>query len=233
MISNEEKTKKKGPFDYPESSEDTNKKADFWDQVETSTDFNLGITGNKLVSAAHIESRKPGETDWFKVYGSSKKDLTKGLIVKLKVDVIDQDFIVIGPVDFKAQILDGFKKGKLVYLAYYETSSGRLGVWPVAIPTPDKNGNINSYNQTAFQIMERAQHEWVNMKTNQGDKVYDGWTAKKEDQEMFGTPGFRVDYKEVCKKAFNDRVIKPDNYKINPYVMRVLDASQIKAEVKI
>ena len=209
------------------------KKVDYWDQVETSNDFNLGITGNKLVSAAHIEARKPGETEWFKVYGSSKADLTKGLIVKLKVDVIDQDFLVVGPNAFKTEILDGFKKGRLVYLAYYSTSSGRLGVWPVAIPTPDKNGNINSYNQTAFQIMERAQQEWVNMKTNLGDRVYDGWTAKKEDQEMFGTPNFRVDYKEAKKKAFNDRVIDPDNYKSNPYVMRVLDASQIKAEVKI
>ena len=189
---------------------DTKKKVDYWDQTETSSDFNLGITGNKLVSAAHIEARKPGETDWFKVYGSNKDELTTGLIVKVKVDVIDQDFLVIGPDDFKTQILDGFKKGKLVYLAYYATSSGRLGVWPVTIPTPDKNGNINSYNQTAFSIMERAQREWVNMKTNLGDRVYEGWTAKKEDQEMFGTPNFRVDYKEVKKKAFNDRVIDPD-----------------------
>ena len=212
---------------------DTKKKVDYWDQTETSSDFNLGITGNKLVSAAHIEARKPGETDWFKVYGSNKDELTTGLIVKIKVDVIDQDFLVIGPDDFKTQILDGFKKGKLVYLAYYSTSSNRLGVWPVAIPTPDKNGNINSYNQTAFQIMERAQREWVNMKTNMGNKVYEGWTAMNEDQEMFGTPNFRVDYKEAKKKAFNDRVIDPDNYKDNPYVMRVLDASQIKTEATI
>ena len=37
------------------------KKVDYWDQVETSTDFNLGLTGNKLMTAAHIEAKKPGE----------------------------------------------------------------------------------------------------------------------------------------------------------------------------
>ena len=66
------------------------------------------------------------------------------------------------------------------------------------------------------------------MKTNQGDRVYDGWTAKPEDQEMFGTPQFRLEYKEAIKKAYNDRVITPDNYSANPYVMRVLEATQIK-----
>ena len=139
-------------------------KTDYWDQVETSQSFNTGITGNKLVSVSHVEAKKPGETDWFRVYGSKKEDLDKGLIVKVKVDVLDQDFLVIGPDDFKSEILDGFKKGRLVYLAYYVTSSNRLGVWPVTIPEADRNGNINSYNATAFQVMERAQHEWVNMK---------------------------------------------------------------------
>lgn len=204
------------------------KKVDFWDQVETSTDFNLGLTGNKLMTAAHIEAKKPGETDWFRVYGTKAADLQTGLLVKIKIDVIDQDFLIIGPDTFKSEMLDGFKKGRLVYQAHYETSSGRQGVWPVAVPTPDKNGNINSYNQTAFQIMERAQNEWVQMKTNQGDRVYDGWTAKPEDQEMFGTPQFRLEYKEAIKKAYNDRVITPDNYSANPYVMRVLEATQIK-----
>ena len=208
-------------------------KTDYWDQVETSQSFNTGITGNKLVSVSHVEAKKPGETDWFRVYGSKKEDLDKGLIVKVKVDVLDQDFLVIGPDDFKAEILDGFKKGRLVYLAYYVTSSNRLGVWPVTIPEPDRNGNINSYNATAFQVMERAQHEWVNMKTNQGNRVYDGWTARKEDQDMFGEPNFVLDKKEANKKAFNDRVITPDNYKTNPYVTRVLAASQIQTGEKV
>jgi len=206
---------------------------DPWDQVETSQSFNTGITGNKLISVSHVTAAKPGETDWFRVYGTRKEDLKKGLIVKVKVDIIDQDFLVIGPDDFKAEILDGFKKGRLVYLAYYVTSSNRLGVWPVTVPEPNEMGSVNSYVASAFQIMERAQHEWVNMKTNQGNRVYDGWTARKEDQEMFGEPNFSLDPKEANKKAFNDRVITPDNYKTNPYVTRVLGASQIKTGEQI
>ena len=206
---------------------------DYWDQVQTSQSFNTGLTGNKLVSVAHVAAQKPGETDWFRVYGSKKEDLDTGLIVRVKVDIIDQDFLVIGPDDFKKEILDGFKKGRLVYLAYYVTSSNRIGVWPVTVPEADNYGNINSYVASAFQVMERAQHEWVNMKTNQGNRVYDGWTARKEDQEMFGKPNFILEPKEAQKKAFNDKVITPGNYNTNPYVVRVLSASQIETGEKI
>ncbi|MBT5974305.1 MAG: hypothetical protein HOG64_01210 [Flavobacteriaceae bacterium] len=206
---------------------------DFWDQVETSEDFNNGITGKKLVSTGHVKAEKPGETDWFRVYGTSAADIIKGLIVELKVDVIDQKFLVIGPNDFKQQIVDGFKKAKGVYLAYYVTSSGKQGVWPVTIPKEDQYGNVNAYVQTAFIIMERAQHVWANMKTNQGDRVYDGWIAEAADQEMFGDPQFLLTPKEANQKAFNDRVIQPDNYQNNPYVMRILNARNIETGVKV
>ena len=50
---------------------------------------------------------------------------------------------------------------------------------------------------------------------------------------MFGEPNFVLDKKEANKKAFNDRVITPDNYKTNPYVTRVLAASQIQTGEKV
>jgi len=207
------------------------KSNDYWDQTETSQSFNTGLTGLKLATNAHVEARKPGETDWFRVIGETENDLTKGLIVKLKIDNIDQDFLVIGPEDFKTMIVDGFKKSRLVYLAYYVTSSGRQGVWPVTVPQTNQHGTINSYVASAFEIMQRAQREWVNMKSNVGDRVYDGWTAQPVDQQMFGEPRFLLDKKEVIKKAFNDRVITPDNYQSNPYVMRVLNAAAIRTGV--
>ncbi len=207
-------------------------KSDFWDQVETAPDFNKGLTGKKLITPDHVKAQKPGETDWFRVYGEKATDLLPGLLVKLKIDVIDQDYLVIGPNEFKQQIIDGFKKGRSVYLAYYVTSSGMQGVWPVTVPEPDQNGNINGYNATAFSIMERSQHSWTQMKTNQGDRVYDGWIAEKHDQEMFGDPVFKMTQKEAAKKAFNDRVIAPDTYESNPYVMRVLNARTIDTGIK-
>jgi len=209
------------------------KKVDYWDQVETSQSFNTGITGNKLISDSHVQARKPGETDWFRVFGTKPDELQTGLIVKLKVDNLDQDYLVIGPEEFKAQMLDGFKKGRVAYLAPYITSSNRLGVWPVTIPEKDNYGKVNAWNATAFQIMERAQHEWVQMKSNMDNRVYDGWTARPEDQEMFGQPKFPIEPKEVIKKAFNDKVITPGNFESNPYVMRVLAATQIQTGEKV
>ena len=212
--------------------DDKKAKSDYWAQVETAPNFNKGLTGKKLITPGHMKAQKPGETDWFRVYGEKATDLLTGLLVKLKVDVIETDYLVIGPDEFKQQMIDGFKKGRTVYLAYYVTSSGMQGVWPVTIPEPDNNGNINAYNSTAFAIMERSQHSWTQMKTNQGDRVYDGWIAQKEDQEMFGDPVFPLTLEEAAEKAFNDRVIAPDTYESNPYVMRVLNARTIDTGIK-
>ncbi len=166
-------------------------KSDFWDQVETAPEFNKGLTGKKLVTPGHIKAQKPGETDWFRVYGQKATDLIPGLLVKLKIDVIDHDYLVIGPNEFKQQMIDAFKKARSVYLAYYVTSSGMQSVWPVTVPEPDNNGNINGYNATAFAIMEPSQHSWTQMKTNQGERVYDGWIAETQNQEMIRDRVFR------------------------------------------
>jgi hypothetical protein len=71
------------------------------------------------------------------------------------------------------------------------------------------------------------------MKSNMDNRVYDGWTARPEDQEMFGQPKFPLEPKEIIKKAFNDKVITPGNYEANPYVMRVLAATQIQTGEKV
>ena len=49
---------------------------DPWDQVETSQSFNTGIT-EISASVSHVTAAKPGETDWFRVYGTRKEDLKK------------------------------------------------------------------------------------------------------------------------------------------------------------
>ena len=45
-----------------EINNNTENKKDPWDQVETSQDFNTGITGQKLATSAHIEAKKPGSS---------------------------------------------------------------------------------------------------------------------------------------------------------------------------
>jgi hypothetical protein len=90
-----------------------NKKVDYWDQVETSQSFNTGITGNKLISDSHVQARKPGETDWFRVFGTKPDELQTGLIVKLKVDNLDQDYLVIGPEEFKVKCWTALRKVEL------------------------------------------------------------------------------------------------------------------------
>jgi hypothetical protein len=200
---------------------------DIWDQTEESEDFNGTMSGNQIISSGHVKLDKPSKTDWFMVTGKSAKDLTKAWLVDVKVDIMDEKYLLLGPTEFKKKIVDAFKGAKEVYLACFVTSSGKHGVWPVTVPKANKNGEVNGYNKTAFIIMEKAQHAWTKLQSNRANGVYDGFVADAQNQEQMGKPKFALTQKEFRQKAFNDRVIEPGTYQDDPYVMRVLSSTVI------
>jgi|TARA_E500000331_G_C16987287_1_gene596216 hypothetical protein len=200
---------------------------DIWDQTEESENFNGTMAGNQIISSGHVKLDKPSKTDWFMVTGKSANDLTKAWLVDVKVDIMDEKYLLLGPTEFKQKIVNAFKGAREVYLACFVTSSGKHGVWPVSVPRANKNGEINGYVQTAFVIMEKAQHAWTKLQSNQANRVYDGFVADAQNQEMMGQPKFALTQKEFRQKAFNDRVIEPNTYKNDPYVMRVLNSTVI------
>ena len=189
------------------------------DQLTVSDDFNIGLTGDQVYSEHHISPQKPTQTEWFRVYGTSLNDIKKGVLCKVKVGFKDEDFIIGGDKEFKQRVQHDMKKVRKVYLAYYETSNGRMGIWPITVAA----GRMmtNKWIDTATQIVEEAQHKWVKFVSNQTNSCYDCFRAREVDQEQYGQPKFKLPYDEIIVKAFGeDFTLKPDTYEKNEYVQQ-------------
>ena len=189
------------------------------DQLTVSDDFNIGLTGDQIYSDTHISPVKPTQTEWFRVYGNSLNDIKKGVLCKVKVGFKDEDFIIGGDAQFKARVQHDMKKVRKVFLAYYETSNGRMGIWPVTEPVGRMMSN--KWIDTALQIIQEAQNKWVKFVSNQTNAAYDCFRAREVDQEQYGEPKFKLPYNEIIVKAFGkDFTLTPDTYEENEYVQQ-------------
>ena len=189
------------------------------DQLTVSDDFNIGLTGDQIYSDTHISPVKPTQTEWFRVYGNSLNDIKKGVLCKVKVGFKDEDFIIGGDAQFKARVQHDMKKVRKAYLAYYVTSNGRMGIWPITVAAGRMMSN--KWIDTATQIVEEAQKKWVKFVSNQTNSCYDCFRAREVDQEQYGEPKFKLPYNEIIVKAFGkDFTLTPDTYEENEYVQQ-------------
>jgi len=206
----EENTKKKGLFDYPEPSEDFNQTV-----VEARIDPH----------SATIKADRPGETEYFRIYDPSGEGdvskVRKGLLISLPVKHIAKDFACFGDEKFYLRVKADVGKATSVRFAYYETGGGRMGIWAVKEPVPNKQGNVNPYNQTANQVLENGLKNWVRVVCNQMLGYYEGFAADEKKAKAYlqsGKPKFVLDYEEVITKAYSGFVLTPENYDSDPHV---------------
>ena len=62
----------------------SNKNEKIIDELTISEDFNLGLSGEQVFPEAAISNKKPSETEWFRIYGSTRKDIEKVYCVKVR-----------------------------------------------------------------------------------------------------------------------------------------------------
>ena len=132
-MTNENKKSKLGLFDYPEPA------ADFNNQIsEASIDK----------SAAAYKAQRPDDTEFFRCFDPKGKgnvdDIKKYLTVSVPVKHRKTEYLVAGPPDFLQQVKADFSKVRIIRPAYYETSAGRVGIWPVPKINYNKDGNISN-----------------------------------------------------------------------------------------
>ena len=191
------------------------------DDLTVSDDYNVGLTGDQIFSENHISRFKPSQTEWFRVQGNSLNDIEKGVVCKIRVGQKDEDFIIGPPNDFRKRVEHDIKKVRKVLLGYYETSQGRLGIWPVSEPMG--RNMSNKWIDSAIQILELAQKSWVKFTSNQSNGAYDCFRAREIDQEQYGEPKFIVPYKKVIALAWgNDFTLRPETYDKNEYVRQAI-----------
>ena len=197
----------------------SNKNEKIIDELTISEDFNLGLSGEQVFPEAAISNKKPSETEWFRIYGSTRKDIEKVYCVKVMVDGKEEQFILGGNQEFKQRVANDFKNVQICWAAYYITSQGRMGIWAPSVK--EFLSISNKWTDTAEQILDIAQHDWVNVKSNMKNRYYECYKARPQDQEQYGEPNFKLPYKEVIKKAWgSDFTLNPDNYENNEYVMQ-------------
>ena len=210
MIQDAEKTKKKGLFDYPEPSEDFNQTI-----VEASIDPH----------SAAVKAERPTATEYFRIYDPSGcgdiSKVRKGIIIELPVKHVSVSFACFGSEDFYLKVKSDIGKATPVRFAYCETGGGRMCVWPVKEAVKDKNGNTNSWNQTANQILQVGLTNWVRIISNNSLGYYEGFTADEEKVKTYvhsGRPKFNLDYESAVTKAYDGFILTPDTYETDPHV---------------
>ena len=108
-------------------------KKEIINELTVSEDFNLGLSGEQVFPEAAISNKKPSETEWFRIYGSTRKDIEKVYCVKVMVDGKEEQFILGGNQEFKQRVANDFKKVQICWAAYYITSQGRMGIWAPSV----------------------------------------------------------------------------------------------------
>ena len=203
------------------------KKPSLLDYPEPSEDFNNKLTEKEIPKHPNqIKRVRPHHTEFFRVYDPSGcgdvSKIQKRVIIELPVKGESLPFVCFGPQDFYKQVKSDFGLVGAVRLAYYETTTGRQGIWPVKEAVEYSNGGKNAWNVTANHILEKSLTKWVRIVSNQADKYYDGYLADKRKVEMFveqGRPFFKMGYEEAIKKAFQGFILTPDNYGTDPHVL--------------
>jgi len=215
------------------------KKPSLLDYPEPSEDFNNKLAEKEIVKhAGQIKNVKPIHTEWFRVYDPSGcgdvSKIQKRVIIDLPVKGESKSFVCFGPQDFYEQIKADFGLVRSVRLAYYETISGRPGIWPVKEAVEYDNGGKNAWNVSANNILEKALTKWVRIVSNRADGYYDGYLADKRKVEMYteqGRPFFKMGYEEVIKKAYQGFILTPDTYGTDPHVSDFM-GERVAQEIK-
>ena len=191
--------------------------------VKIDDDFDDGLEGSKIITAAQISNKKPKKTEWFRIQGKSLKDISKGVSVQMEgADNIAEDFYVYGTDKFTHRVKEDFKGCKKFYHAVYKTSGGRYGLWPVTIP---QNNYKNAWSSTALTIIQAAQKDWVRVAPDMKVGHYQCWIA--DDQNAFPELIWEIDTKEAIAGAWDDLILAESNYDIHPYVQKHLGGSSI------
>jgi|TARA_Y100000294_G_scaffold176027_1_gene197443 hypothetical protein len=193
-----------------------------FDSVGISKGYKDKLGGKKIFSASHITNSKPDSEEWFQIFAPFK-EMKDGLLVKMKIKNKKYDFVVLSTsedpedvADFEQQVKNDFRKVKQVYFAYYVTTAGRCGIWPVTKPDDAGLHVSNRWVSTAYQVCEKAHGLWVKLIPDTEEQHYQGQVA--DDQTGFGKPDFRLSYEEVFFKAYEDFILTEETYTTNKYV---------------
>tara|TARA_Y100000004_G_C8927494_1_gene418276 strand:+ start:63 stop:752 length:690 start_codon:yes stop_codon:yes gene_type:complete len=196
------------------------------DAPEPSLDFNNRTAEHSINKhSAQYKNEKPAPTEFFRCYDPSGRGELESIKrrgqIELPIKGIATRFLCLGSDDFLKQVQHDIGKITMIRPAMFETSNGRVGIWPVKEAVEYANGNKNAWNASAETICQTSLTKWVRMVSNNENGYYDGYMADQRKVDLYleqGRPFFKEDYDTVLTKAYQGFILTEANYESDPHV---------------
>ena len=193
------------------------------DAPEPSLDFNNRTAEHSINKhSAQYKNEKPAPTEFFRCYDpSGRESIKRRGQIELPIKGIATRFLCLGSDDFLKQVQHDIGKITMIRPAMFETSNGRVGIWPVKEAVEYANGNKNAWNASAETICQTSLTKWVRMVSNNENGYYDGYMADQRKVDLYleqGRPFFKEDYDTVLTKAYQGFILTEANYESDPHV---------------
>jgi len=163
-----------------------------FEKFRLSQDFEgmVGIKKEILI----VPVRKPDRQVWFQVHPDVNWR-TQFAIIEIKED---RETYLVSPQIY--QELLGECVPKFIFAC--QTRQGVTFFWPVKMPGPD--GRLDSWNQSALQIVTEYAGRWIRVISNLGASGYEVYTAEAEfPSPVWPSEGFH----SLLKKAFRGKIV--------------------------
>ena len=76
-------------------------KKEIINELTVSEDFNLGLSGDRVFKKLLFQQKRPSETEWFRVFGSSRNDIKICYCVAIRIGDKEEQFLIGGNSEFK------------------------------------------------------------------------------------------------------------------------------------
>jgi hypothetical protein len=170
------------------------------EQFRIPQDFGSHIQAQKR--AVTVSVRKPDRQHWVLI----NPDRTWRMPVSVLEDKTNQQTYVVAPEIVPEVIGDLVPK----LLVTYASRQGNTSLWPIRMP--DENGRLDTFNESALEIVERYAGQWIRVLANQADRCYDVL-----EMPMIESPNPKWPdggFKQLFALAFKNRVIDNLNHPV-------------------
>lgn len=148
-----------------------------------------------------VPVRKPHRQEFFRTHPDSAMAIEVALLDLRE----DRQVYLVDPE--LAPYLPGEAVAKLLIATI--TSHGAVFLWPIKLP--DERGRLDSWNEVALAVAERAKSKWIRLAPNMGASTYDVIEAAN----TFPDPAWpEATLQRLLEMAFKDRFIDDIDYPV-------------------
>jgi hypothetical protein len=167
-------------------------------------DQSFDLEGGIREVVTKVVVKKPGRNEFIRVHPGEDY---RADFVTLRVREPDDTWYIVAPGPAAQLTADDETRRCRIYT--YISRQGKIGLWPVDLPTPE--GKINDWHAQAHTAAEIARGDWTRIKANMSLGAYETIVATAD----LGEPSWPdKTFYELLDIGFKDRVIKDLDHEV-------------------